>query len=118
MLTIAPHTQYVEITQTARFTAMVDGTGKENFSYQWKYEGSDISGETVDTLKITNTTESHCGRYECIIRNEYGDSETSSAFLIVISQFYNYILYTVAYPHSKHLANWRVFHWYYSFWIT
>ena len=46
--------------------------------------GVDINGETGDTLSITND---HSGNYECVIKNEYGDSETSGAS--VLSQLSN-----------------------------
>ena len=37
-----------------------------------------ISGETGDTLMITNVMESDSGEYECIVTNQFGDTNTSN----------------------------------------
>jgi len=55
----------------------VSGVGVESFMYQWRYNGTIITGETGDTLMITNMMESDSGDYECIVTNQYGDSDTS-----------------------------------------
>ena len=78
-----PATVKVSITGTAVLTATASGIGKENFTYQWKHNGSDMIGRTEDTLEITNVTEYHGGKYECIVRNDYGDGNTSAADLVV-----------------------------------
>jgi len=86
---VTPSSQSVEVTQTAMFTTTVSGVGVENFMYQWRYNGTIISGETGDTLMITNVMESDSGDYECIVTNQYGDSDTSDVVvLIVTSELY------------------------------
>ena len=78
--------QSVEVTHTAMFTTTVSGVGMENFMYQWRHNGTNVSGETGDTLMITNVMESDSGNYECIVTNEYGDSGTSDVVLMVTSE--------------------------------
>ena len=78
-----PSSQSVEVTHTAMFTTTVSGVGVENFMYQWRHNGTDIDDEINDTLIITDLMITDTGDYECIVTNEYGDSEVSSASLTV-----------------------------------
>ena len=77
--------QSVEVTHTAMFTTTVSGVGVENFMYQWRHNGTNITGETRDTLMITNVMESDSGDYECIVTNEYGDSDTSDVVVLMVT---------------------------------
>ena len=80
-----PSSQSVEVTHTVMFTATVSGVGVENFMYQWRHNGTNITGETRDTLMITNVMESNSGDYECIATNEYGDSDTSDVVVLMVT---------------------------------
>ena len=80
-----PSSQSVEVTHTAMFTTTVSGVGMENFMYQWRYNGTNITGETGDTLMITNVMESNSGDYECIVTNEYGNSDTSDVVVLMVT---------------------------------
>ena len=86
-MTVDPPSQSVEVTQTVKFITKVSGIGKENFSYQWRHNGVHINGETGDTLIIDGVTKDYNGNYECVVKNEYGDSATSDAS--VLSQLNN-----------------------------
>ena len=77
--------QSVEVTHTAMFTTTVSGVGVKNFMYQWRHNGANITGETRDTLMITNVMESDSGDYECIVTNEYGDSDTSDVVVLMVT---------------------------------
>ena len=55
----------------------------ENFMYQWRHNGTDIDDETNGTLIITDLMINNTGNYECIVTNEYRDSEASSASLTI-----------------------------------
>ena len=81
VVTLLPSSQSVELTHTATFTTVV--TGVRPFSYQWRHNGSIISGETDDTLIITNVVPDDTGVYNCKVMNQYGDSDSSLASLIV-----------------------------------
>ena len=80
-----PSSQSVEVTLTANFTTMVTGVGSNNFNYQWRHNGTIISGETEDTLMITNVMESNSGEYECIVTNQFGDTNTSNVVMLMIT---------------------------------
>jgi len=80
-----PSSQSVEVTHTATFTTMVTGVGSESFTYQWRHNGTIISGETGDTLMITNVIESDSGEYECTVNNGLGDTGTTNVVLMVTS---------------------------------
>ena len=83
-----PSSQSVEVTHNATFTTMVTGVGSNNFTYQWRHNGTIISGETGDTLVITNVMESNSGEYECIVTNEFGDINTSAIVALMVTSKY------------------------------
>ena len=82
-MTVMPSNQSVEVTLDATFTAMVTGVGSSNFTYQWKRNGTIISGKTGNTLIIRNVTLDDNGMYSCTVINHYNDSSSSSVSLIV-----------------------------------
>ena len=82
-----PSSQSVEVTHTATFVTMVTGVGSDNFTYQWRHNGTIISGETADTLILTKLTLDDTGVYSCTVMNQYGDSDSSSATLIVTGTY-------------------------------
>ena len=69
-----PSSQSVKVTQPVKFTTTVSGVGKENFSYQLRHNGENINGETSNTLTIDSVTRNDVGKYNCMIKNEFGDS--------------------------------------------
>ena len=82
-----PSSQTVEVSHNATFTTMVTGVGSNNFTYQWRHNGTNISGETGDTLVITNVMDSDGGNYSCIVTNEFRDTnESFNVILIIISE--------------------------------
>ena len=78
-----PSSQSVEVTHNATFTTMVTGLGSNNFTYQWRHNGTIINGETNSYLIIPNIALNNAGVYSCTVMNQYGDSDSSSASLIV-----------------------------------
>ena len=80
-----PSSQSVEVTHNATFTTMVTGVGSNNFTYQWRHNGTIISGETGDTLVITNVMESNVGEYECVVDNQLGDSDASNVVVLTVT---------------------------------
>ena len=84
-MTVMPSSQSVEVIHNATFTTMVTGVGSNNFTYQWRHNGTIISEETGDTLVITNVMESDSGEYECIVGNEFGDIDTSVVVVLIIT---------------------------------
>ena len=80
-----PSSQSVEVTNTATFTAMVTGMGSDNFTYQWRHNGTIISGVTEDALMITNVMERDSGDYDCIVTNQFGDTDTSKVVVLMVT---------------------------------
>ena len=81
--------QFVNVTHNVTFNTTVRGVGVENFTYQWRHNGTNITDEINDTLIITNVMTSDTGDYECVVTNEYGDSATSNVVVVtVISELY------------------------------
>ena len=86
-----PSSQSVEVTHNATFTTMVTGVGSNNFTYQWRHNGTIISGEIGDTLVITTLVSHDTGVYNCTVMNQYGDSNSASVLLIVTGSYMQYI---------------------------
>ena len=78
-----PSSQSIEVTHNAIFTTMVTGVGSDSFTYQWRHSEIIISGETNSYLIIPNLFPNNTGLYSCTVMNQYGDSDSSSASLIV-----------------------------------
>ena len=79
-----PSSQSVEVTHNATFTTTVTGVGSNNFTYQWRRNGTIISEETEDTLIITNVMESDNGDYDCIVTNKFGDNISSNVVVLMV----------------------------------
>ena len=77
-----PSSLSVEVTHTATFFTMVTGVTSNNFTYQWRHNGTIISG-TTNILIISIVALHNTGIYSCTVSNQYGDSDSSSASLIV-----------------------------------
>ena len=84
-MTVIPSSQSVEVTITATFTTMVTGVGSESFTYQWRHNGRNINRAKGDTLMINNVIESDGGEYDCIVTNQFGDTNTSNVAVLVVT---------------------------------
>jgi len=78
-----PSNLSVEVTHNTTLTATVSGVGMENFTYQWRHNRTIIDDEINDTLVITDVMTSDTGEYDCMVTNQYGDSDVSSASVTV-----------------------------------
>jgi len=65
---------------------MVTGVESNNFTYEWRQNGTIISGETEDTLMITSVMESDSGDYKCIVTNPFGDTNTSNIVVLIVTR--------------------------------
>ena len=86
-MTVMSSSQSVEVTHNVTFTTMVTGVG--SFTYQWRHNGTNISGETGDTLMITNVMESNSGDYQCIVTNQFGDTDISNVVVLMVTSEYH-----------------------------
>jgi alpha-tubulin suppressor-like RCC1 family protein len=59
----------------------VAGTGP--FAYQWRFDGTDLVGQTNSVLMFTNLAPANSGSYSVAIHNPYGIIVSSNAQLVV-----------------------------------
>jgi|GEM_PF-1135958 len=62
----------------------VAATGAQPLSYQWNFNGTNISGATNATLTLTNIQVSQAGNYSVLVTNLYGTAPSSNAVLTVV----------------------------------
>jgi len=78
---IQPVSQTVDVGDNVTFIVAVAG-GTAPYSYQWSKDGVELSGETADTLDLTNVNSGDVGSYTCEITDSAtGDLTSSTATL-------------------------------------
>jgi alpha-tubulin suppressor-like RCC1 family protein len=80
-ITAQPKSASVLVGQTALFDVSVTGTAP--VSYQWRFNGSNISGATQSSLTLPSAQFTNSGTYSLFVSNAYGTSLSSNAFLSV-----------------------------------
>lgn len=70
----------------ATATLSVAATGAAPLAYQWRKDGSDVSGATEATLSIPNATAAANGLYDVIVTNDCGSATSAPARLTVRDQ--------------------------------
>ena len=81
-ITAPPANQSVEAGKTATFT--VTATGGETLAYQWKKNGTDVSGATASTYTTPVTAiADHGTKYSVAVTNSAGTTTSSDATLTV-----------------------------------
>ena len=58
--------------------------GSEPLSYQWRFNGSDLSGATLSTLTLANTAITDDGNYSVVVSNSNGFATSIDAHLTVL----------------------------------
>jgi hypothetical protein len=76
-----PANQATTVGGTANFSVTAGGTPP--LSYQWSFNGMNISGATNITLTLTNVQLSQAGNYAVVVTNQYGSVTSSNAVLAV-----------------------------------
>lgn len=66
------------------FTLSVSATGTLPLGYQWKKNGTDLSGKTADTLLLSQVTTNDSGSYSVLVSNFWGTALSSNAVVNVI----------------------------------
>jgi hypothetical protein len=64
------------------YTFVVSASG-DNLAYQWKKDGDPIVGATDSSYNIPHAGPSDAGGYSCVVSNECGSVESSTAVLVV-----------------------------------
>jgi hypothetical protein len=76
-----PQSQILPTGSTATFTVYPAGTNA--VSYQWQFNGTDITGATSSDFTITNAAPENAGNYSVLLSNSVGSCRSSSAVLSV-----------------------------------
>ena len=80
-ITAQPQSKTVNPGQAVSFT--VAATSTLPLSYQWKKDGSAISGATLATYSIASAQQTHEGSYLCEVKNAAGTTPSDAATLTV-----------------------------------
>jgi glucose/arabinose dehydrogenase len=80
-ITSQPQSQTVVAGQQAVFS--VSASGITPLNYQWKKNGTSISGATASTYTINNVQISNAGQYSCVVTNSAGTATSNNATLTV-----------------------------------
>jgi hypothetical protein len=79
----SPTNQTVAAGSSALFTVVAEGTPE--LSYQWRFEGADLAGQTGSTLSLLNVQPARAGNYSVLVSNAYGSVTSSIATLTVLT---------------------------------
>ena len=81
-VTTPPAQQKVTVGGTAIFTVVASGDAP--LTYQWRFNGADLPGETTTNLVLNGASPSQMGAYSVVVRNRNGAAESVPAGLIVV----------------------------------
>jgi hypothetical protein len=81
VITVQPVSQIVSPGDTATLTITATGAT----SFQWRFNGTDISGATSSTLQIANAQTTNGGYYMAVAKNATGWVPSQMAWLSVVS---------------------------------
>ncbi|MFO1451546.1 MAG: immunoglobulin domain-containing protein [Opitutaceae bacterium] len=81
-ITTQPVAQSVTAGASVTFTVAASGTPSP--TYQWRKDGTDLSGATSASLALSNVQSSHAGSYSVVVSNSAG-SVTSNAVALTVS---------------------------------
>jgi hypothetical protein len=73
----------IEITENATFSVTAIGNG--TLTYQWRFDGVDISGETNASLTVTAADLDDAGDYDVVVTDDDGN-QTSLPALLTVNQ--------------------------------
>ena len=80
VITQNPSNLTVNEGQSASFTVSATGI---DLNFQWKKDGTSISGATTSTFSLTSAATTDNGTYVCVVNNSAGSLQSSSAMLTV-----------------------------------
>jgi hypothetical protein len=81
-ITAQPASQIVNVTGTAFFS--VAATGTSPLSYQWEFNGTNLTGQTTTSLVLSNVQPNNGGNYGVRVSNSVGSVLSSNALLTVL----------------------------------
>ena len=74
-----PANQAVPVGWPATFAVSVGGSAP--LSYQWRFNGDDLSGATTNPLTLSNVQSNQAGSYSVVVTNSYGSVTSAPALL-------------------------------------
>ena len=74
--------QLAEVGGTVRFAPVIHGSLPQ--SYQWRFQGLDLTGATNAVLQLVNVQLAHEGDYTLVVSNAFGLNTNAPAFLNVV----------------------------------
>ena len=80
-ITTQPLGQLVDQGSNATFTVVAGGTPP--FTYQWRFNGTNLAGATAATLTVPNVQPEQAGNYSVIVGNAAGSVASANALLQV-----------------------------------
>jgi hypothetical protein len=90
VITTAPAAQTVAVGSDATFT--VAATGTDPLAYQWRRNGSTLTGVTTASYTITNAQTTDAASYDVVVTNAAGSATSAAATLTVLSGFDGWLL--------------------------
>ena len=81
-ITTQPQSKTVAVGQPASFWVVATGTA--TLSYQWRFNGTNLSGATSSALTVANAQTNNAGAYKAVVSNPYGSVTSAVAALTVI----------------------------------
>jgi glucose/arabinose dehydrogenase len=81
--TITSHPASTTVPAGQNVTFNVSASGATPLNYQWKKNGTNISGANAASYTITNVQSSHAGQYSCSVSNSFGSATSNQATLTV-----------------------------------
>ncbi len=82
-ITGQPQSQTVAVGSNPAFNVTANGSG--TLSYQWRFNGSTISGATTTMLALNNVQTSNAGNYTVVVTNTSGSVTSAVAVLTVLT---------------------------------
>jgi hypothetical protein len=80
-ITLQPLSQTVSTNATVIFTTAASGS--EPFSYQWQFHGTNLPGQTQQSLTLAGVQMANAGPYRVVVSNEGGSATSAIAWLSV-----------------------------------
>jgi len=82
-LSSQPTSTNVAAGQTALFSVIA--TGSDPFTYQWRFNGTNLAAATNATLSLTNAQTNQAGPYSVVVSNFFGSVTSSVATLTILT---------------------------------
>ena len=83
-----PRSQTVSSNESTVLYVIRAGTNQSAFSYQWRFNGTNLAGETAQMLALTNIDGSMAGAYTVVVSNSAGFTISDPAILTVSQSNY------------------------------